>query len=306
MNKLFTSLLVGILFFITNLAAQPTFTITPQNVTAQVNDVINFDVTVSDFDNIASMQFSINWDSLVVAFGSLSNINSTDFPGLNQNQFGIPGNGNINDGVIAMTWFDDSFNGISVPDGTVVFSFSATAVADGMTDVAFSSTPTAIEIINSNFVDIGMNAQNASVTVGDGGGNNNSNFNLILSDETTNVGDQVCVDVSVEGFTNVLGMQFSINYDPADLQFVSVGNFNLSDLNANLFGTPPGTNPGDITLSWLDQSLNGVTLNDGTNIFEICFTALSGGTTDVSFSGMPTSIEISDVNSDIIPFNSQS
>jgi gliding motility-associated-like protein len=307
MNKLFTSLLVGVLFFITNLAAQPTFTITPQNVSAQPNDVINFDVVVSDFENIASMQFSVNWDAAVINYGSLSNINSTDFSGLNANSFGTPGSGNVTDGNLALTWFDDTFTGVSVPDGTRIFSFSATAAADGTTAVSFGSMPTAIEIVNSNFDVIGMNPENSTVVVGDGGGNNNNtDFNLIISDETTNVGQQVCVDVTVEGFTDVLGMQYSINYDPADLEFVSVGNFNLSDLNANLFGTPPGTSPGNITLSWLDQSLSGVTLTDGTAIFEICFNALQGGTTDVSFSGSPTGIEISDTDGNIIPFNSES
>ena len=241
MNKLFTSLLVGVLFFVSNLAAQPTFTITPQNVTAQVNDVINFDVVVNDFTDIASMQFSINWDASVLTFGSISNINSADFTGLNINQFGSPPN--LMDGNITITWFDDSFNGISVPNGTTLFSFSATAIADGTTNVEFGNAPTAIEIVDLSFSDIGLNPNNASVTIGDGGdgggGGNDNDFNLIISDETTNVGDQVCVDVSVEGFMDILGMQFSINYDPADLEFVSVGNFNLTDLNANLFGTPP-------------------------------------------------------------------
>ena len=57
MNKLFTNLLIGVLFFSIDLAAQPVFTITPQNVDAEVDDVLSFDVMVSDFENVLSTRF---------------------------------------------------------------------------------------------------------------------------------------------------------------------------------------------------------------------------------------------------------
>ena len=296
MNKLFTSLLIGCLFFTMNLAAQPTFTITPQNSTAEVNDVLTFDVAVSNFSNVLSMQFSINWNASILNYIEITSINSADLPGLNGNGIAAPGDGNIVDGEMALSWFDDTFSGLDLPDGTILFSFSLRAIADGTSSVSFANTPAAIEIIDANFVELTLNPQNASVTVGGGGNNNPTDLSLNISNASGEVGETVCVNVSVQDFSNLISMQHSINYDPSILQFSSIGNFNLSDLTISQFGLPPSLAPGNITLSWLDNSLQGITVPNGTDIYEICFIAIAPGSSNISITNTPSNIEVIDVD----------
>lgn len=127
------------------------------------------------------------------------------------------------------------------------------------------------------------------------------NVKLSMNDVNAHTCDQVCVNVTVENFINILGMQFSINYDPDQLEFVSVGNFGLSGLSENSMALPSNAPIEDIRLSWIDNALSGVTLTDGTVLFELCFKALGTDvTTNIEFSGTPVSIEFINSNSNLI------
>ncbi|HRF42550.1 MAG TPA: cohesin domain-containing protein, partial [Saprospiraceae bacterium] len=94
-------------------------------------------------------------------------------------------------------------------------------------------------------------------------------------------GQQVCLDVRVQNFNNIVGMQFSMQYNPAMLHFTSVANFGLPGLTAGgNFGLPLAgaagiTAPGTITLTWTDTDWSGETLPNGTTLFTLCFNALA-------------------------------
>lgn len=111
--------------------------------------------------------------------------------------------------------------------------------------------------------------------------------------------DLVMVSVTAYNFEDILGMQFSINWNPDRLGFVEIDHINLDYLEANDFGTPdddPGTAPGVLTLSWLDDDLNGISIPDGTAIFYIVYERHSTQTTYINFTGFPTVIEFVDVD----------
>ncbi len=139
-------------------------------------------------------------------------------------------------------------------------------------------------------------------------------FALFLPDrQGVAPGQQVCMSVTTQNFTNILGLQFSIHYDPARLQFVSVGNLGLPGLSvAENFGLPiagsPGvTAPGVVTMYWQLLDGGGLTLPDSSVLFELCFIALPGAcSTDVVFSDTPTHIEVTNGNEQIVPFFSRS
>ncbi|HKK76738.1 MAG TPA: cohesin domain-containing protein [Saprospiraceae bacterium] len=127
-------------------------------------------------------------------------------------------------------------------------------------------------------------------------------FTLTASGETVAQGESFCVQMSVANFTDILGVEFLVNYDPAQLQFTAVQNLNLLGLTQSSFGKPgEGNNPaGQMKVSWFDQSISGVTVSDGTVIFDMCFTALSvDATRDIDFSNP----EIIDISENILPFN---
>ncbi len=129
-----------------------------------------------------------------------------------------------------------------------------------------------------------------------------SGFTLTIGDATNAViGQQACLEVTVNGFFDILGMQFSISYDPAVLQFTGVTNLNLNGLSSASFGNPE---PGIITMTWNDPDVSGISRPDGGTIFCLCFNVLSGAcTSEVTFSNTPIAIEILNGNLENVPFN---
>lgn len=116
-------------------------------------------------------------------------------------------------------------------------------------------------------------------------------FGLKLSSYTAEPGDTVCIDVSVTGFVDMLGMQHTTNYNSAELRFLSIRNLNLPGISNANFGTPPEL--GKITMAWNDPNLQGVDRADGTVIYSFCFKVLAaeGTSSNLSFSNSPTAIE---------------
>ncbi len=108
-------------------------------------------------------------------------------------------------------------------------------------------------------------------------------------------GDNVCLDLVVKNFTDIISTQFTITFDPTVLQFQSVTNLNplVTGLDILDFGTTTG-NLGYITFIWDDgqpcqSANNGVTLTDGQVLFSLCFNAIGdyGFHTPVEFANSP-------------------
>ncbi|HMQ49130.1 MAG TPA: cohesin domain-containing protein [Saprospiraceae bacterium] len=302
MNRVFTSLIFWAFCCIWTIDAQtPTFTITPQTSTAQPNDIVDVNIVVSNFSNILSMQFGVNWDPAVAEFVELTNVNATAVPGLSASvHFSTPG-GNVPPGQVGISWFSPSFTTINVANGTTIFTIRLRAI-NGCTDIFFTDDPLpSIEVLNGSFVDVELNPVNGTLEVGDCGAVMQDPVIVDINNANVQQGQQVCVDVDVTDFENIKNLSFTINYDAAKLQFNSVGGFNLSGLDAGDFGT--GT-AGRITLNW--SNATGVTLNDGTVIFEICFTATGTGSTNLTFSGNPTPMAAQNGNNEAVTVSGQS
>jgi hypothetical protein len=122
-------------------------------------------------------------------------------------------------------------------------------------------------------------------------------------------GNTITVDLGVVGFTNMINAQFSLNYDPTVVQFQSVDNFGIDNINQDNLGTPPDeVSAGDVTFLWIaNDILLGETLEDSTIIFTITFQLIGdpGESTLVDITGDPTQIEFGDntgvVQAELIP-----
>lgn len=117
-------------------------------------------------------------------------------------------------------------------------------------------------------------------------------FNFPFENHT--VGESFCVGVSVEGFTDVLGFSYTMNYDPTVLQFTGVNTPNASfpELNAGDFN---GMTSGEIRVAYANfNPLAPTTLADGSVIYELCFTAIGneGTCSPLQFTGTPLPIEV--------------
>lgn len=114
---------------------------------------------------------------------------------------------------------------------------------------------------------------------------------------------QLCLDITANGFEQLIGMQYSIHWDPALLEYEAVKNFKLPSLDNNDFGSRQ-TAQGMLTAAWIDDSLKGISVAPGNSLYQICFTAKgeSGKQAVVKFHNQPTPYEVIDKNEAILRF----
>jgi len=118
------------------------------------------------------------------------------------------------------------------------------------------------------------------------------NITLIAQNMKGKQGEVVCMGIAAGDFKNMLSMQFSMNWDPKVLTFQEVRNFTLPHLNKDNFGAHL-KDQGVLTCVWIDNNLQGITVDNGDPVFEICFTlnGPKGSVSAIDFSENPTPFE---------------
>lgn len=106
-------------------------------------------------------------------------------------------------------------------------------------------------------------------------------------------GEQVCFDLQVSDFREVISMQYSIQWNKEVMQFQEVRKFNLPYLGPTNFGIHQ-VKEGILTFVWIENSLKGITLSNNTSIYQVCFqvTGDAGQKTDLTLIDKPTSFEM--------------
>lgn len=268
------------------------------NVSARQGEVVCVSVLVEDFTDLIGAGFILNYDPTQLVFQSLEQYN---LPNLNEDFFKLPGAGTMPLGQLEMTWFDFTEQGVTVPDQTAIFSACFLVLEDsGTTELSFSD----VVVIGADSNQRPFRTQSGILSMlpkeNQSGG---SDFGLNISSATTQVGDNVCVQFTTEHFTDILGLQFTVTYDTSVLTYESLDNFNLSGLSSSIGAPGQGNNPeGQLKVAWFDSNIEGVSLADGTVLFEMCFSAKAVGSTTLDFSG----VEITGTVVDDLPFSGQS
>ncbi len=273
------------------------FKIITSNETVATGQKVCANVSVEGFKDLISVQSSIQYDPTKLRFDSVSGFNLED---LTVNSFGLPGSSTLQPGQIILSWSDPGTEGVTVPDGRIIFRLCFTAIGgNGSTPISFTTTPRAQEVKDKNQATVTFSSQNGSVTITGGttggGGTNSTIFKLNVPVKAGPSGTNVCLDITTEGFNLVASMSFSIQFDPTKLQYVSTGAYNLPGLTASNFGPPSmgGVPAGKLTLVWEEPTTQGMTVPDGTSIFQVCFKILATtGTTPVSIVGNPTPLDV--------------
>ncbi|MEM1323503.1 MAG: gliding motility-associated C-terminal domain-containing protein [Bacteroidota bacterium] len=103
---------------------------------------------------------------------------------------------------------------------------------------------------------------------------------LNAPDELANPGDNICLDITVQDFTQLVSTTFNMSWDNSILQFTGI---NGAGLNIGDIGIGPPAITDSIIFVWLEPALgfSSVTLNDGDVAFQICFDVI-GMVGDVS------------------------
>lgn len=261
-----------------------TFSLEPSTDNVSQGETFSVDVTVLNFTNILSMEYNVNWDETKIEYVSKENI-TTELPAFNANSIGdVPMN--TSQGFMKVLWIDfTNFQAYSLPDNTVLFSLTFEALEDG--DVSlFLDT---FEVFDGDENEITPAINNADITIGEGDGGNEDALTITVGDATDSTGTQVCLPVTVEGFTDLESLQFSMAYDEAQLAYSEVQNFALPGSAETSLGTPPTEPEGTIRFTWSNPDGESNTLTDDTALFDICFDIIGteGVVTDVEITDTP-------------------
>ena len=125
-----------------------------------------------------------------------------------------------------------------------------------------------------------------------------TNTGLIINIEnyTAIPGESFCLEVSVENFSQIVSSQYTLVWNAEIMQFDSLINVNLP-YPQNFFYNENFVDIGQLLVNWFDSLGEGNDLDDGTVIYELCFTAV-GAISDldtIGFENLPVQIEVTDV-----------
>ncbi|HFA51950.1 MAG TPA: hypothetical protein ENJ95_23280 [Bacteroidetes bacterium] len=117
---------------------------------------------------------------------------------------------------------------------------------------------------------------------------------LSISDALAKKGEEVCVSVTAKNFDHILTMQYTVQWDAKVLKLKEIKDFGLEGMDKRNFGMHL-LDKGMLTFSWYDHQLKGITKDDGTELYKMCFEAIgeTGSETSIAVSSKPTVVEIS-------------
>ncbi|MFK7773374.1 MAG: gliding motility-associated C-terminal domain-containing protein [Saprospiraceae bacterium] len=288
MINIIKTIVTGFFLLITILQVQSQDAIfTLEDESAGVGSSFCMNVTAENLTNIVALQFSINWDETILELTSIEALNP-NFAGANINTTGSAS------GISTFSFSSSSPSGVTMPAGDLFFRICFTVVGPGGSSalVDFTGTPTFIDVLANNngvFTPMNLVTQGGNVTVP-------TPLIFTMPNEIYAPGASFCLPVSVTNFNDLESIQSAINWDASVLQYDSVTAFNLSDLDVSSFGVS-NASTGLIGFSWNDNDndpFNGVTVADGTTIFEMCFTVI-GSVNDMTcivFDDNPIPVEV--------------
>ncbi len=263
-----------------------------------------FEVQASNFNQITGLQFTLAWDATKVSFDELGELSLPDLVGANFNT-------NLtDDGLVSVSWLaSDVLTGVSLPNGSSLFEIclSGATSTETFTILDFSDFPTPLEVTNVDLSTLQVNTQHALIQLNGGGGNGGENLELHLASAAVAPGEQFCVSVTTQSFTDIRGMQGTISWDQDALQLTGFDNFNLQNLTDNSFGELAEAQlEGLLRFFWIDPNAEGVTVADNSTLFDLCFVATGApGTYTVDFVNDPLPLEAVDGDLEFVSIETQ-
>jgi gliding motility-associated-like protein len=272
-------------------------TVTAGAITAGAGSTACVPVTVNNFMDVSVMGFGMNWETNILTFSHLQNCNPV--LGLDCN----PPFPNSSFGVFAdnllVSWF--SLNSATLPNGSILFEVCFDVAGNlGQTDfITFDPDP---EFRNDDGDLIPVNTIGGSVTIG-----NVRNVILDIADRNVCAEDTFCVPIHVDKFTDIVGIQTFLTYDPAKATLVDIKGCNPKlGYAACGLGTFDFQLTNDtLTMLFIDPSpmFDGVTLDSGEVMINVCFENLmaEGDSMEIKFltSKDPNVSEALDVDGEI-------
>jgi len=127
------------------------------------------------------------------------------------------------------------------------------------------------------------------------------NLTLMAPKIAASTGETVCIDITVAGCEQLLSMQYSLRWDTNVLEFKGLKNFKLPYMDNTNFGLN-NTGKGLLTAMWIENALKGITIADGSSIYQICYLVKgkSGQFSSINFVDKPTPFEAVNFQSQLV------
>lgn len=219
---------------------------------------------VSNFVNLEEVAFTLNWNSSAISATSIDPSTSglAGF-GLAQLDQSL-----INQGLLGVSWTDPTCSGANLADGVDLFCIDFTSVGSGgvNSSIYLSSDLDPINITTqcNGSDDLGVNASNGLVEICIPTG-----ITISAGDFDVDPGDQICVPIEVQDFSDVESFAFSIAWDNSVLSYVS----NQNSAIGGIVFDEAFEDFGSLCATW-NGGGTAETLNDGTTLFDVCFEAI--------------------------------
>lgn len=258
---------------------------------------VDVPVKVKDFISILSCQGSINWNSSVLQYQSISGFGPAAF-NIGISNFGVS---DVANGKLSFSWNDNDLTGESLADSSTLFTVRYLVIGSNNNNasIQFTNTPTSIEIVKTGLMTLQPALSNGNIIVFC---NASSNFQFIAPTLDVSCSSSVDIPIRVKNFQNIFSFQGSLVWNFSLLQYQSIVSFGPSQfgLSASNFGLNYTSN-GSLTFSWSDPDLTGETLADSVILFTLRFSTLgtNGASSFLNFNNSPTPIEV--INASLLP-----
>jgi hypothetical protein len=265
--KLISTLTFALMcFFSTVMRAQDSPVLTLEHVSTTATKAI-VTITAAGFENICAADLKLLYNPeiavprLVTASPALGGTISTNLSG---------------PGVIRFGWF--TFPGLTLSDGSVIFSIEFEKVSTGKTMISFDGSVSDKDCQLYNGLFQTLNDIPFSTYYIPGSLTFSAPAGPVTTAPVLNavINENIDIPVTVSGFNNVGGVSLRLEYDPAVLQFNS---------SANTGGFPGmiinNYMPGIILISAFINDLDGYSMPDG--IFFTLNFRYKGGTTELKW-----------------------
>jgi hypothetical protein len=155
---------IFILYILSNFAfsASGQITLLASSVNTSPNNTIFVDITGNSKDSLASISFSLAWDSLVLKFQGVDNYGFTD---INSESFNLAKTGS---GQLAFLWANSVGEGIVLKENQRIFRMQFTSIGNSgtKTTIQFKDVPTKIRVYDYRVNQVATETKDGMVNIG--------------------------------------------------------------------------------------------------------------------------------------------
>ena len=239
----------------------------------RIGDTLRVSLKAYVEEPLVSWQMYLDWNPEIFAFRG-ADYNASALPNFSTQNFAGPAQ-LMEDAQASISWFDNSFAGVSVDSGAVIIDVFLEAIDCGQDT---------LKILNAGFLETeilstGPNGiYELDITEVDEPVDiscDTTDILLYLPDTTVMAGDTACLPLRVDHFEDVVGFLFPLSFDPQDLAFVEFRNLNpqLPQFSQSGIGSLlEGAAFSNYRLFYTHPQLLPQTLPDSSVLLEACFT----------------------------------